>query len=108
MLGCSPHHLSRLFREQTGHALAQFRTALRIELALERLMQGEDNLARVAADLGFADHAHLTRTMRATLGRTPSAMRALMDSHLASSSSERTNLAGSQSMQALVPPPPQS
>lgn len=81
MLGCSPHHLSRLFREQTGHALAQFRTALRVELALERLMQGENSLARVAADLGFADHAHLTRTMRRTLGETPSTMRSLMVSH---------------------------
>ncbi|MDQ3733590.1 MAG: AraC family transcriptional regulator [Actinomycetota bacterium] len=78
MLGCSPHHLSRLFREQTGYALGQFRTALRIELALEQLMQGQDNLARVAADLGFADHAHLTRTMRRAIGQTPSVMRALM------------------------------
>ena len=81
LLGCSPHHLSRLFREQTGHGLAQFRTRLRIELALEQMMQGEDSLARVAADLGFADHAHLTRTMRRTLGRTPSAMRSVIGSH---------------------------
>lgn len=78
MLGCSPHHLSRLFREQTGRGLAQFRTSLRIELALESLMQGETSLARIATDLGFADHAHLTRTMRATLGHTPSAMRELI------------------------------
>lgn len=106
MLGCSPHHLSRLFREETGHGLAQFRSALRIELALERLMQGENNLARVAADLGFADHAHLTRTMRRTLGQTPSAMRALMASHRGSSSAEWLRVAGSRSIPALVPMPP--
>lgn len=107
MLGCSPHHLSRLFREQTGHVLAQFRTALRIELALERLMQGENNLARVAADLGFADHAHLTRTMRRTHGQTPSAMRALMGSHRPPSPAERTRLAGSRGMQPQLLLPPQ-
>ncbi|MDQ3477323.1 MAG: AraC family transcriptional regulator [Actinomycetota bacterium] len=105
MLGCSPHHLSRLFREETGHALAQFRTALRIELALERVMQGEHNLARVAADLGFADHAHLTRTMRRTLGQTPSAMRALISSHRGSPSAQRSRLVGSGALQALAPPP---
>lgn len=81
MLGCSPHHLSRLFREQTGRGLGQFRAALRVELAVERLMQGETDLASLAADLGFADHAHLTRTMRSSLGQTPSAMRAFMGSH---------------------------
>ena len=108
ILGCSPHHLSRLFREQTGHALAQFRTALRIELALEQLMQGENNLARVASDLGFADHAHLTRTMRRTLGQTPSSMRALMGNHRGSSAGQRSRLLGSARFQALaaLPPPP--
>ena len=106
MLGCSPHHLSRLFREQTGHALAQFRTALRIELALERLMQGENSLARVAADLGFADHAHLTRTMRRTLGATPSTMRSLMVSHRGSSSIGGTEAALPGALPTHVPLPP--
>jgi len=106
MLGCSPHHLSRLFREQTGYALAQFRTALRIELALERLMQGENSLARVAADLGFADHAHLTRTMRRTLGETPSMLRALMVSHRGSASRRGTAVATSGVWPAHVPLPP--
>jgi AraC-like DNA-binding protein len=32
-------------------------------------------LGRLAADLGFADQAHLCRTVRAHLGRTPSALR---------------------------------
>jgi len=46
--GCSPHHLSRVFTQ----------------------------LAGLAGDLGFADHAHLTRTVRAATGRTPSSLRA--------------------------------
>ena len=43
--------------------------------ALERLEQGERSLARLAADLGFADQAHLTRTMREHTGYTPGALR---------------------------------
>lgn len=101
MLGCSPHHLSRLFREATGHGVAQFRMALRVELALEQLMQGEGDLARIAADLGFADHAHLTRTMRATLGQTPSSMRELMRSSRPSSRPELTTSAGTEALRAL-------
>jgi AraC-like DNA-binding protein len=36
---------------------------------------GEPCLARLAADLGFADQAHLTRVVRRELDETPSALR---------------------------------
>jgi hypothetical protein len=36
---------------------------------------GEPNLAWLAADLGFADHAHHTRTVREQLGQTPARLR---------------------------------
>jgi AraC-like DNA-binding protein len=68
----SPHHLSRVFRAEVGVPLATYRRWLRLRSALERL--GEANLARVAAEAGFADHAHLTREARALLGRTPTAL----------------------------------
>jgi AraC-like DNA-binding protein len=48
---------------------------LRVRAALERLAGGERQLARLAADLGFADQAHLTRAVRAETGATPSALR---------------------------------
>ena len=35
---------------------------------------GSPSLARIAAELGYADQAHLTRDFRATLGRPPSAL----------------------------------
>jgi AraC-like DNA-binding protein len=72
----SPHHLSRIFRALTGETVSGYRNRLRVRIALERLSEGEPNLARLAAELGFADHAHLTRTMRRVLGATPSALRA--------------------------------
>jgi AraC-like DNA-binding protein len=74
--GCSPHHLSRVFTQLTGLTVSQYRNRLRVSLALERVADGEADLAGLAGDLGFADHAHLTRTVRAATGRTPSSLRA--------------------------------
>jgi AraC-like DNA-binding protein len=74
--GCSPHHVSRVFTEVTGLTVSQYRNRLRVSLVLERVAEGEADLAGLAGDLGFADHAHLTRTVRAATGRTPSSLRA--------------------------------
>jgi AraC-like DNA-binding protein len=77
-LGVSPYHLSRTFRLETGLTFSRFRNRLRVRFALERLAQGEESLTRLAADLGFADHAHLSRTVRTETGATPSALRRLL------------------------------
>jgi AraC-like DNA-binding protein len=74
-LAVSPHHLSRLFRSVTGHTISRHRMRLRARAALERLAGGEHNLARLAADLGFADQSHLCRVVRSETGSTPSALR---------------------------------
>jgi len=74
-LAVSGHHLSRVFSRATGRGIARHRIELRIVAALQQLQAGEDNLARLAADLGFADHAHLTRTLRRHTDSTPSALR---------------------------------
>jgi AraC-like DNA-binding protein len=49
-----------------------------VRRVLERLAAGEPSLARLAADLGFADHAHLTRVVREQLGHTPTQLRHLL------------------------------
>lgn len=77
-LAISPHHLSRLFRTVTGHTISRHRMRLRARAALERLGDGERNLARLAADLGFADQSHLCRVVRSETGSTPSALRAAL------------------------------
>jgi AraC-like DNA-binding protein len=71
----SPHHLSRVFRSETGETISRYRNRLRVRLALEQLADGEPCLARLAADLGFADQAHLARVVRRELGATPSLLR---------------------------------
>jgi AraC-like DNA-binding protein len=78
MLAVSPHHLSRVFRAATGHTISRHRMRLRTRAALERLTGGEEDLARLAADLGFADQSHLCRVLRSETGATPSALRRLL------------------------------
>ena len=75
LLKCSPHHLSRVFREQTGQSFTEYRRGLRLAQAVEQILDGERSVAQVAADCGFADHAHLTRTLRRMHHVTPSQLR---------------------------------
>jgi AraC-like DNA-binding protein len=75
-VGCSPHHLSRLFHAGTGITLSGYRTELRVRAALERIGGGAADLSSVACDVGFFDHAHMTRTFRRLLGSTPNGLRA--------------------------------
>jgi AraC-like DNA-binding protein len=77
-IGAAPHHLSRVFKAHTGHTITEHRRRQRARAALERLAAGDSDLARIAADVGFADQAHLTRTIRAQTGTTPSALRAAL------------------------------
>ncbi|WP_051579481.1 helix-turn-helix domain-containing protein [Pseudonocardia acaciae] len=77
-VGVSRSYLSRTFRSHTGETLTRFRNGLRLRAALDRIEAGETDLAGLAADLGFADHAHLSRAMRAEVGHPPSRVRALL------------------------------
>jgi AraC-like DNA-binding protein len=74
-VGVSPHHLSRVFHADTGATVSAYRNQLRVRGALERLAEGEPSLTRLAHDFGFADHAHMTRTMRRHAGASPSTLR---------------------------------
>ncbi|MCT2592146.1 AraC family transcriptional regulator [Streptomyces sp. N2-109] len=78
VLGVSPYRLSRSFSRELGVSVTRYRNRVRIGRALDRLEEGESSLSALAADLGFADQAHLCRTMRQYLGRTPTALRRLL------------------------------
>lgn len=86
LLGVSRSHLSRVFRAETGETLTRFRHRLRVRAVLDRLADGDRDLAGLAADLGFADHPHLTRAMRAEVGDPPSRVRSLLSGEHESSS----------------------
>lgn len=76
--GYAPHHLSRVFSACTGTTITGHRRSLRARLAAARVAEGERDLAALAADLGFADHSHLVRALRAELGATPTQLRRLV------------------------------
>jgi AraC-like DNA-binding protein len=78
VVGCSPHHLSRVFHRVTGETLTAYRNCLRVRAVLTDLQDGADNLRALAATYGFADQAHLTRVVRRQLGHSPTELRALV------------------------------
>jgi AraC-like DNA-binding protein len=77
-LGVSPYRLSRSFQALVGVPLTRYRNRLRVGRALDRLTEGVPSLAVLAAELGFADQAHLTRTLHAHLGHTPGQLRRVL------------------------------
>jgi AraC family transcriptional regulator len=74
-LNASPFHLARLFRRHTGFSLHQYRTQLRLRLALERLPESAGSLSALAFEYGFASHSHFTDTFRREFGFAPSVVR---------------------------------
>ncbi len=72
---CSPFHLARQFRASTGTSISAYLLRLRLALALQRLAEGEADLAALAADLGFASHSHFGARFRSVFGVPPSSVR---------------------------------
>lgn len=66
----SPFHLARSFRAQTGLSLHQYRQHLRLAAAMERLADGDTDLAGLAHDLGYCGQSHLGAVFRRETGVT--------------------------------------
>jgi AraC-like DNA-binding protein len=76
-LHVTPRTLQRAVRRCTGMAPQQVIRRRRLQDAADRLNRGEgDDLARVASEVGFADHAHMTREFRELIQETPRDFRA--------------------------------
>ncbi|MGO1834950.1 MAG: helix-turn-helix domain-containing protein [Actinomycetaceae bacterium] len=79
-LGVSVRTVQRLARRYVGLPPLTIIRRYRLQEAAERLRVDPGwTIARVAADLGYADHAHLTADFTATLGVSPSEYRASVD-----------------------------
>jgi AraC-like DNA-binding protein len=75
LVGASPYRLSRAFPRVLGLSVTKYRSRVRVGWALDELARHEAGIADVAASLGFADEAHLTRTVGDHVGQTPGALR---------------------------------
>lgn len=69
---------ARSFRKQFGCGVGAFVRAERVELAKRALADSARTVSAIAAELGFADQAHLTRVFRDATGWTPAAFRRAM------------------------------
>ena len=76
-VGLSDRQLLRRFRAAVGYGPKTLDRVLRFQRFLARgraVAGGEDSLARIAAELGYADQAHLTRACVDLSGLTPRAL----------------------------------
>jgi AraC-like DNA-binding protein len=76
-LGCSRRHLAKRFAADVGVSPKLAARLIRFEAARRRV--GAVPLARLAAEHGFADQAHLAREFRALGGATPTEFPFLQD-----------------------------
>ena len=74
VVGASPTRLVRAFDAAFGITPHAYVLARRLDLARDRILDGEP-LASVAAEVGFFDQAHLTRRFKRFLGVTPGRFR---------------------------------
>lgn len=75
--GLSRFHLSRSFKAATGLPIHRYLIRLRLRDALYRLEAGEDDLTRLALDVGYSNHAHFTSAFGQEFGISPSEYRSL-------------------------------
>jgi AraC-like DNA-binding protein len=79
-LGISDRQLRRRFHREVGYGPKTLDRVLRFRRLVAQagaVATGESDLARVAADLGYADQAHMTRDCLRLSGLTPSALATL-------------------------------
>jgi AraC-like DNA-binding protein len=73
-LGISDRQLRRRFHEAVGYGPKTLDRILRFQRFVARIRavdSGDEDLARIAADLGYADQAHLSRDSVRLAGLTP-------------------------------------
>lgn len=75
LVGLSPSHFARKFRQTTGLSLHRFINRRRIRASLELLKDQSQPLTHVALELGFSSQSHFTRLFSELTGMTPAKYR---------------------------------
>ncbi|NWJ27253.1 AraC family transcriptional regulator [Rhizobium sp. RM] len=75
IVGLSESWFSNVFKQTTGKTPLQWQLEKRIDVAQKLLLNGDLAVADIAAQLGFSDQAHLTKSFRQVVGDTPAAWR---------------------------------
>jgi len=75
-VGCSPEHLTRIFRAAFGFSVRDWTTRRRVEAAKRLLTQSERQIGEIAQELGFCDASHFARAFKRATTTTPARFRA--------------------------------
>ncbi|WP_081942973.1 AraC family transcriptional regulator [Myxosarcina sp. GI1] len=75
LLGMSPFHFSRLFKQSIGMTPHQYLSQQRVERAKELLKKTDRLIIDIALECGFSSHSHLSKQFRQITGITPKAYR---------------------------------
>ena len=75
LAGASDRHLSRLFHQQVGMPLVDYRNRLRVAVARELLLQSELDMENIAERAGFSSTRQLRRAWQRVYSGSPSEAR---------------------------------
>ncbi|RTE06280.1 response regulator [Paenibacillus whitsoniae] len=76
MVGLTPTYFSSLFKKMTHETFVQYRINKRMAKAKEMLMIPHIRIVDVAAEVGYDDYPHFTKTFKKVVGQSPSEFRA--------------------------------
>jgi len=74
-LKLSQNYLSSQFKQEVGITITEFKMLSKINRAIQLISITDLSMAEIAAELNFADQAHLSRQFKVFVGVTPSAAR---------------------------------
>lgn len=66
-----PVHLARAFRKHHSCSVGEYIRKLRVEAACHQLLNSETSLVEIAANTGFSDQSHLSRSLKTYTGLSP-------------------------------------
>lgn len=86
----SPYHFARLFKQAIGLSPHQYVIAQRVQSAKQLLANRDVTVTQVAAEVGFADHSHLTRHFKRLVGVSPKEFQSRKNLHVDSKTLQDT------------------
>jgi AraC-like DNA-binding protein len=71
MVSLSPAHFCRRFKRTTGSTYLEYVHRLRIDQAMDLLIDGQTGTAEIAAQLGYSSQSHFNRVFKRFVGQAP-------------------------------------